>query len=203
MSSRLPHATIFADASWCTITKAAGWGAWMIGRSKPSASGGGEIRDRVYGSTQAELLAMANALHVAAKRGYLAEGAEIMLQSDSVQMLGMLRHQFGAADRPMPDLEHGIPTPAMDPKCWRGKKKTPKEDDVSVSRRTGLLAIQRIVEQYKLKLIVRHVRGHRSKAANEGDGRAYVNEVCDKLAYHGMQKARLRLTSKGGVDAAE
>lgn len=197
MTSRQPHATIFADASVCPKTKAAGWGAWMISKTQGSRLRGGSLREAFSAPTEAELAALANALYVAGREGYLAEGATIMLQSDSANALSMIRHHLGAADRPMKDAQQGVTVPIGDPKCWCSPSKDLAWDRRLDQRRRLLGAIQEQAKAFRLTLVVRHVRGHRGRDAGEGDGRAWVNVQVDRLAREGMRVARRALQKEG------
>jgi ribonuclease HI len=73
--------TIIADASHCSDTGAAGYGYW-IATERGKHGGGGFIRQKVSGSIAAEMMAIINAVAVAAKRELLQKGDHALLQTD-------------------------------------------------------------------------------------------------------------------------
>lgn len=75
------HVTILADASHCPTTKAAGYGFWIAsGRGK--WAGHGALRGRIATSTQAEMMAVVNALHTAIVRQLVAQEDVVLMQID-------------------------------------------------------------------------------------------------------------------------
>jgi ribonuclease HI len=162
---------IFADASFCPRTKAAGWGAWVKRDGGVSEAFGGSFRDPMPDSTTAELCALANAMHRAIGWRLILPGDVVMLQSDSLGALERIRRAIPASfDNP---AKGGLPV---------GQSR--KARDASI----GLAAADRIkalAEGANLTLVTRHVRGHQ-----KGGGRQWVNGACDQIAKAGMRKAR-------------
>lgn len=190
---RSPDVTIFADAAMCLKTGASGWGAWMVSaRVRPQIFGG--PMNQVYGySDDVELAALTNALHMAKRRGYITQGALVMLQSDSTRALGFVRWKFRAADRPMPKKRDGVKTLPIDPnRCTR--------PDSVAHRLKALDVLAALVEEMNLTLVVRHVRGHREGDASRGDGRAWVNQECDRVAKIGKEAARKALAATPALE---
>jgi ribonuclease HI len=78
--------TIFTDASFDHRTLAAGWSAWIKYRPEPEHTIrlAGQIKSAVLCNSAlgAEIAAIANALHVAAKRLKLTGDDRVVLQSD-------------------------------------------------------------------------------------------------------------------------
>lgn len=91
MQPRKPEVTIFADASHDDRARVAGWGAWIKADGHISVTCGAAMKSPVGSVTEAELCALANALTVARLRGLLATGCVVMLQSDSVSALAIIR----------------------------------------------------------------------------------------------------------------
>jgi ribonuclease HI len=168
-----PRATamIFADASFCHKTKAAGWGAWVKRDDRVSEAFGGSFRDTMPNSTDAELCALANALHRALARRMIEPGDVVMLQSDSLGALVRIRSTIPATfDNPARGgLAVGV-----------SRKATGRDVAQAAADRIKALA-----DGANLTLVTRHVRGHQ-----EGGGRHWVNETCDQIAKAGMRKAR-------------
>ena len=168
--SQKPHATIIADASFCHRTQTAGWGAWMIADGLRSLTTGGAMKTTMQSSQHAELAAIANAFHVANARGYLRDGETVLLQSDCQGALAaILYHVPGSHDHPAKD---GI---RVHPMRSAGTKRN----------RKVLQAVKGIVQARSLHLMVRHVKGHA-----EGEGRFYINRVCDDVAKSHMRAMR-------------
>lgn len=160
-----PTVTVFADASLDPATGAAGWGCWIKADGARSVTRGGEFREKMRNIVQAEVCAIANALRIAQVMGVLS--GHVMIQSDSAVALGCIRQRCGAADSP---VQGGV---RVHP---RRQKPHPYYSQ----------AIDLIAEMLKgVKVTVRHVRGHQ-----QGVGRTWVNNECDRLAKRGMRRAR-------------
>lgn len=160
--------TIFTDASFHDRTGAAGWGAWLKSGPGAGATIGGQMKGTITDSTHAELNAIANAL-VAARLMNVLRGS-VLVQCDSLNALGCIRKVWpGTLDNPAPG---GLPVPA--------RRKAP-----ALNLRPAAEVIVTVVREAGIILTVRHVRGHRA-----GDGRAWVNRECDRIARKHMQ-ARL------------
>lgn len=163
--------TIFADASWHHQSKAAGWGCWMksteIGQSLEH---GGPIAAALKNSTEAEMVAMANALHVAKIRGYIKPGSTVMLQSDCQAVLSWIRY---ALPKTRDSQKDGVAI------------NVPKRMRDNMRKMAALKFIVDLAHEMGLTFIVRHVKGHQ-----QGEGRAWVNRNCDQLARKGMELRR-------------
>lgn len=168
-----PHATIFADASFCPKTGSAGWAAWMICGGKSSLTIGGRITAPAPMSYDAETFAAVNALYAARAAGYFTAGQVVMLQSDCLRALAIFRYFVpGTVESRHRD---GLATTPI------GKKKLKAPDKLA------LAAIEKLMAETPVKIVVRHVRGHQP-----GHGRAWVNEECDRLAKQHMRDARAK-----------
>ena len=94
-------ATIFADASYDGRNKAAGWAAWIKADGRASAMASGAFKALPSTSSDAELLALANAMHQANRLGMIDDGAEILLQSNSTYALSIVLWAIpGSTERP-------------------------------------------------------------------------------------------------------
>lgn len=82
--------TIFADASWCPDTGAAGYGVWCKS-DRGTFHKGGSFQDLYRSSGEAEAAALVNAVFFAQREGILIPADRVLLQSDSLHALGILR----------------------------------------------------------------------------------------------------------------
>lgn len=165
-----PTLTIFTDAALCPRTGASGWGAWMKG-SGDSVTMGGQIRDLLVSSTEAEIRAGANAFAAAASRGDLKPNSVVMWQSDSLHALRWLLAAYPMSrDRPAKD---GIPAVR------------PKSVSEVQARSAGARELVRICKDMKLIVLTRHVKGHQ-----QGPNRQWVNRRCDEIAGEHMRARR-------------
>jgi ribonuclease HI len=169
--ARKPNVTIFADASHDGTARVAGWGAWIKADGRPSIACGAAMKDPVRTTVEAELCALANALVVARLRGVLARRDVVMLQSDCLVALAIIRGKIaGVADRPAAGgLEVG---------------------EVRKMKLTSLHAaavdvIRDLVASLDIALVTRHVRGHQ-----HGGGRQWVNAEVDRIARRAMRQRR-------------
>ena len=176
-----PTVMIFADASWCSETRAGGWGAWIKADGAQSITTGASLKGEIASAHVAELMALANAIHVAKANGFLAESAVVMLQSDCANALANIRRRLPGATN---NRARGgcVITPTS-----RKRKLAPGAAE-------PLEAIAKIATEHKLHIQVRHVPGHTA-----GEGRQYVNRLCDGIARRGMKIRRAEM--KGGADA--
>lgn len=180
-ASPKPDVTIFADASFCPKSGAAGWGAWMVGNGKPSSSSGGALQGKLKQADDAEMMALANALHVAVERGYVREASVVMLQSDCSNALARIRGLVGTAtDSPMKDRADGIPAGRIN--------STDRFKGERSEQYRAVALIGDIASRMSLRLVTRHVRGHRA-----GEGRNWVNQSCDQIARSAMRLRREEL----------
>lgn len=171
-------ATIMADASFCSRSRVGGWAVWMIADGLPSAIFSGPFKTAPRGSAEAETMAIVNGMHVAVREGYVERGSEVLLQSDCMVALGLIRQAIpSAVDRKHPA---GAPTPTVrKTKAARGAK-------------DALAHLVLVVTDLGLQISVRHVKGHK-----EGRGRQWVNRQCDIAARREMRMARARKVQQG------
>lgn len=80
--------TIIADASYCSETKAAGYGAWVAGSNGKKGFEGPLNRPR--DNNVAETMAIANALWHGVNSGLLKPGSNVLIQSDSETAIKVL-----------------------------------------------------------------------------------------------------------------
>lgn len=184
MTPQRASVTIFADASYDPKTRRAGWAAWMKGAGKEASTVGGKIAIQCDASFSAETFATVNALYAARSRGYIVPGSVVMLQSDCLHALNVIRHHVhGATESKHPD--------GMGVILIRAKKLRRQDHD-------ALAAIKKLMAETPFSIVVRHVRGHQT-----GRGRAWVNEQCDLLAKRHMREARRAHRRAGLMEAAE
>jgi len=178
MPPRKPDVTIFADASHDNRVRVAGWGAWIKADGRSSMTCGAAMKTPVGSVTEAELCALANALTVARLRGLLAAGAVVMLQSDSICALAMIRGKIAEAeDRPAPGGLAVAPARHMKP---------------TRLHLAAVNVIHEIVTALRISIITRHVRGHQP-----GPGRQWVNSEVDRIARRAMRGRRQELAEAG------
>lgn len=166
-------ATIFADASYCDQTGAAGWGAWF--KRDDMISGeiiGGKVCMDVETNNSAELFAIAHALDACDRRGlFHAPCKTIMIQSDSRHALRLiLRYVAHSRDAPHPDnstLGSGI------------------ENIVAHGEAELAIGVIQDVCRRAQAVLLRHIHGHRA-----GGGRNWVNRQCDAIARRHMRSMR-------------
>lgn len=115
MSERV---TIVSDASVCPTTGAAGYGFWCVS-NRGRHAGGGAFKTPSRNPNLAEIMAIANALHVALALGIAAAGDRILIQTDSICAIDVLdgrtrrrkalEHLFAAGDAYQKrKLEHSL-----------------------------------------------------------------------------------------------
>lgn len=166
--------TLFADASLHHETGAAGWGAWAIREGWPKGViMGGPIKRKITSSTVAEMCALAAALWQLRAEDRLAEVKSFMLQSDSTEALSRLLCHL--------------------PNARISQHKSIKQPDIRPlqnDNKVGREAIDAIAEiTFGKQVWLRHVKGHNGT----GDGRSWVNEVCDRQAKRYMRALRAEL----------
>ncbi len=167
--------TLFADASFCPKTGAAGWGSWAIRDGWPKGKFlGGVFRREITTSNTAELCGIASALWQHNKDGDLEGVKTLMLQCDNIVALGcIMRHVRGAYVKNLPGKKNVFihPAPKMNGKL----------------NMEAVEAIKTIVDGRSVML--RHIKGHNGT----GDGRSWVNSQCDAEARRHMQARRKEL----------
>lgn len=144
----------------------------MKGNGKPSLTVGGKFADtKVAASYDAETFAAVNALYVARARSYFVTGQAVMLQSDCLHTLNVIRHHVpGVMEAPHAE---GLATNPI------------RASKLKKADREAIDAITKLLAETPITIIVRHVRGHRP-----GRGRAWVNKQCDRIAKRHMRAAR-------------
>lgn len=163
-----PTVMIFADASYCASTRAAGWGAWIKADGKPSITVGGAIQAAATSAADAEAYALANAVTAAKVAGYIGAGAAVMLQTDClVVLMGVRRAIPTAFDSP---AAGGSAT---------GRRRAAGTDGFQKAMAVLAKDLRGAV------VITRHVKGHQA-----GGGRNWVNRTCDEIARKGMERRR-------------
>lgn len=165
--------TVFTDASMCPKTGAAGWGAWAKRNDwREGWLFGGPMREPFATSNDAELCAVANALSALRKEGCLADVTLAMVQSDSTAALAILARKGLARLAPH---AHGATINVAAVRLHLA----------SETQLAALDVIGRLLSETSLRLLVRHVRGHRRFTS-----RGWVNEQCDRIAKKHMRARR-------------
>ena len=176
MALRKPDVTIFADASHDHKARVAGWGAWIKADGRSSITCGAAMKGAVASTTEAELCALANALTVARLRGVLSRRSVVMMQSDCMVALAVLRSKIpNVEDRP------ALGGLAVDP---IRRMKLTKVQLAAVD------VIYEIVTAFEISIITRHVRAHQ-----RGGGRQWVNAAVDQIARRAMRHRRWKMAS--------
>jgi ribonuclease HI len=163
--------TIFADASFCPKTGAAGWGSWAIRDGwQRGKFHGGPLRREISSSNTAELCGIASALWKHNRDGDLDEVKSFMLQCDNVTALGFI----------LGKISHARPS------RLKGERNAPVTRALTNNKLCleALTVIKDIVG--KRGVLVRHVKGH----SGTNTGRAWVNHQCDREARRHMEAMR-------------
>ena len=160
--------TIFADASHCPHTKAAGWGAWAKGDGwKQGVTFGGSLGIRTNNSAEAELAAIASAVRTLFNNDSMRKYDAVMIQSDSLRALQVIYHALDTCH--IANHSEGAPIPYTAQLTLSPAEKKTADN---------------LVELLRGRMVyVRHVRGHQ-----RGGGRSWVNRTCDEIARRGMIK---------------
>jgi ribonuclease HI len=176
MALRKPDVTIFADASYDHRARVAGWGAWIKADGRSSITCGAAMKGPVASATEAELCALANALTVARLRGVLSGRCVVMMQSDCLVALAILRSKIpDVEDRPAPG---GL---AVDPI---------KRMKLTKVHLAAVDVVREIVTALGISIVTRHVRAHQP-----GGGRQWVNAAVDQIARRAMRHRRGKVAS--------
>jgi len=80
--------TIIVDASHCPDTKASGWGAWIRFNQTQCLKKSGTFKKRPVNSTQAELWACLNSIHIAMQ--FKKDLTQILIQNDCMEVIQKL-----------------------------------------------------------------------------------------------------------------
>jgi ribonuclease HI len=180
------NAMIFADASVCTQSHAAGWGAWVKRDGGVSQVFGGPFAASMKTPDDAEISALANALYRAVHWQLIEPGDVVMLQSDSLNSLTRIRGHIGAANNgARGGLAVGLPAKRARP--------------LSTQAAAAVEVIRKLVADARLSLVVRHVKGH----TGEGKGRSWVNAACDRTAKQHMKARRREILAAQSAAPAE
>ncbi|QIG69500.1 ribonuclease H protein [Rhizobium phage RHph_Y1_1] len=174
--------TLFADASLCSETGAAGWGSWAIrdgwGRGRFQ---GGQIKlkdcKKITSSNTAETAGIALALWQHYVQGDLKDLEAIMIQCDNLTALGYIKTR----------LPWAVVSKAKGIK--HGGNIVPVGDASPVVRRM----VDTIAETVQgIQVTLRHVKGHNDPSM---DGRSWVNNQCDAEAKRHMKALRKELAA--------
>lgn len=87
--------TLITDASWCPGSRVGGWASWARGNGAKMAMSG-QLRGIAHSSTEAEMMALVNGLHVTVQGFRLMAGDRVLVQSDCVPALEQLALDHGA-----------------------------------------------------------------------------------------------------------
>lgn len=173
--------TLFVDASHCPTTKAGGLGAWCKkdGWDRGYAFGG-TLERICRNSTEAELLAIAQAVEFLQNHGEFDHVTYLMIQSDCLHALhGIVK--YGSFD--VASLKN-----ERDASVREGvQQASPKYQDLAVR-------IDAATRKAQLR-VVRHVKGHQEGRSS----RSWVNEQCDALAKQHMRAARAEAYGRAGL----
>lgn len=158
-----PCVTIYTDASLCHATKVGGWGCWIKYAPGDAISVHGAFKTTVGNSDEAELMAIANGLHVALKRVSPEQKTLFVVVTDSQHAINYIEH-------------------ARKRDTWRPGNKRKKLHEKKFLLAKAVLAM--LPEGHALK--VNKVKAHSGK-----DGaRSWCNRVVDKAAKSAMQQKR-------------
>lgn len=164
--------TLIVDASF-TQDGAAGWGArYKHGNMEQGVSFGGGFKYLMPSAHAAELCAISNALHELLSRHPESYFTEVMLQSDCLTALKVLR---------------GIPGVTFS--HFAGAKRhnmAPQNVGLSAMDKYVKKVVHGMMSSQGFTLEVRHVKGH-----TNGTGRFWVNGLCDRIAKTHRKSARV------------
>lgn len=175
-AAQVKMVTIFADAAFDHRDLTGGWGCWIkTHRPQPGVFVSGPLKECPT-SVEAEMRALANALHIAVARGLVEDGGVVMLQSDCTPALSIIMgrvhgvtHSRGKFDN-VPIIASRNPGP-------------------SVRASLAVKHLRSLIDTHGLKIVVRHVRGHQ----NTDDGRSAINRQVDGLARQAARDYRASL----------
>jgi ribonuclease HI len=168
---------LFTDASYCQHTGVAGWAVWMKNAEmEAGVTHSAAIRETTRGAGEAELIAVANGLYLAVRYGRLKPGGSVLIQSDRLDALAIIRKATRAQDR---RIVGGEPVPVA------------KRPAAYLRDHAALKLIVELEREHTLTLFVRHVRAHQ-----EGAGRTWVNNRVDELAKAAMRRRRAELETR-------
>ena len=153
--------TLFADASFSLNPRKAGYGAWAIHDSwERGYSFGGKLPLSLTNSTMAEVLAIAGAIeHLRRVQKWPKD--TVMIQSDSHHALSALKGNLPNArvnNHKRHSVDFSLRSPCLSP--------LEREAVEYVAHAT-----------FGVQVYLRHIKGH-----TQGEGRNWVNALCDRLA---------------------
>lgn len=153
---------IFADASFNHRTGEGGWGAVLASPSGEWKEVSG-VLENCPTSSEAEVRAMANGLESALTRNMLAPGGIVMIQSDCAGALSILLGVIPGAlySKGVSDLD----------------VRPARRLHVNMRASEGVAQITHLVTTHRLKLMLRHNRGH-AGSTNRGK----ISQRADRLA---------------------
>lgn len=161
--------TIFTDASLCTSTGAAGWGAWVKYGDGKTLQFSGAMKDTVKTSDEAELKAIVNALYMVTKHLFIAPGTLIAIITDSASAIVAIE------------------------KYHQRRNGIRKRDFDRIKHLHDIAGQIHSLCPSGCELSIRKVKAH-VKKANQ-DNRTYVNCLVDRLAKEQMLKKRSEINA--------
>lgn len=166
--------TVFADASFCPNTRCAGYGAWYKGDlMKSGIVIGGQLPRGLSNSGEAEAFAVCRALQHLWSADVLQPYEGLMLQSDNLRILQLIASLF-------PKVTINNHSQAAKVSKIEAPILSPAEKEALAGIRTSTAS---------MFVSVRHVKGHKN-----GEGRQWVNRVCDEKArfYMTLQRSKTK-----------
>jgi ribonuclease HI len=164
--------TVFVDASHCSQTRAAGWGAWARRDDwQRGALLGDGFKQDIPNSAVAELCGIANALTVLKQQGAFADIVLINVQCDCLRALSLMLTC--------------IPWCTISKKAKTGSAiPLIRNSNIAVMEQQAIDAIRVATSGHRIS--VKHVKGHSGRA----EGRSWVNDQCDRIAKRHMEQQR-------------
>jgi ribonuclease HI len=95
--------TIIADGSHCPTLKVGGYGFWAISQ-RGKLAGGGPLKGKILSSAEAEFKAIVNALSAALSNKIIQTADEVLIQTDSADIIRCLSTHAGDAQERFPDV---------------------------------------------------------------------------------------------------
>lgn len=86
--------SLFTDASLCGAKFVGGWAAWAKSE-RGSLLKSGRFKDKMEGSYEAEMFAVANGIHAVTNSSIFQKGDDILLQCDNLGVIKTLRGDQG------------------------------------------------------------------------------------------------------------
>lgn len=181
--TRGPMVTIITDASFCMHSRAAGYAGWIKGDG-PAQWVSGAVPGTPSGAAEAELIGMQRALRAGVDQGIITDGASVTLKTDCIGALSAIAFVVPSAEISQGE-EHSVT-------FTRAKRLTP-----AFRNSDELRDIEVLARAHRLRLILRHVKGHVTVAA--GNGSTSVNRQCDRMAKEAMHERRGEIYRERGA----